>query len=167
MRKEGLHELAYSLTLDPAEEIRGALVDVAAKNWQELHSLDKLLGDTAEKDTLEAEVKDASVVMTGNEASYRTDTVRLPENYKDSGYKTAADDDEDAEVDYASHADGMVQAQKTFEKEIEEKVHFLMLNLAHIKQYTSAEHRERVENHKISLGYAMQFLLTAIQMATS
>lgn len=162
MRKEGLHALAYSLTLDPAEEVRGALADAAAKNWQELRSLDKLLGDTAGSE-LEAEVEDAPVVTTGNEANYRTDAIELPANYNDSGYKRAGDDDEDAEVDYA---DGAAAAVKSFVKEIAEELHYSMLHLAHIKHYTSAEHRERVENHKISLGYAMRFFLTAIQMAT-
>lgn len=159
MGKEGLHELAYSLTLDPAEEIRGALTDVARKSWQELQSLDKLVDSPVEG--LEAEVGDALVYARGSEANYRIEAAELPSNYRDSGYKAADDDDADAEVAYA------VEAQKTFEKELDDQIHYSMLNLAHVKEYRSAEHRDRVENHKISLGYAMRFFLTAIKMATA
>ena len=161
MKREGLQYLAYSLTHDPVAEIQGALTDVSSKSWQELQSLDKLVSESAPEGTLEAEVQDAPVYVSGSEANYRVEASELPINYQDSGYK-AADDDDDAEVAYAD-----VEAQKTFEKELDDQIHYSMLNLAHVKEYRSAEHRERVENHKISLGYAMRFLLTAIKMATS
>ncbi len=155
MQKEGLHSLAYSLTLDPAEEIRSALEDVARKDWR---SLDTLLEETP--DGLEAEVQDAPVLTAGNEAQYRTDTVALPENYQDSGY-TAADDDGDAEVSYAHE-----ETAERYEHEVKEHVQAQQLKMCHIELYPSAEIAERVENHKVSMGYAMRFLLYAITAAT-
>lgn len=160
---KGLHELAYSLTLDPAEEIRGAVSDVSTKSWNELQSLDTLVAESM-PDGIEAEVMDAPVYARGSEASYRSEAVELPMNYRDSGYKAADDDDADAQVTYTQQ-DSSVQAQKTFQREIEEKMHFDMLQLQHEAHYASVEQRERVDIRKIEMGYAMRFLLTAITQA--
>jgi hypothetical protein len=163
MKKEGLHELAYSLTLDPAEEIHGAIEQAAAKSWKELPSLDKLLEEPLQAETLDAEVQEAPVKVAGAEAGYRSDTIALPENYQQNPY-SARGDDEEAEVSYQlSPAVNWMDAGAVYEQEIAEKAYARVLKQSHIEIYPTAEIAERVENHKLSLGWAMRFLLTAMK----
>ncbi len=159
MGKEGLHYLAYSLTLDPAEEIRGALENVASKNWQELQSLDKLLEDTPDPETLEAEVQDVQVYANGSGAQYQTDDAELPANYQHSSYSTP---DAEQDVSYA----GWQEAAEAYEQELDTQVAASIWKMNYTPTYASAEEADRVENYKTSLGWAMRFLLYAIKAAT-
>ncbi len=157
MQKEGLHYLAYSLTLDPAEEIRGALEDVAGKRCQELHSLDQLLED-AEGSALEAELKDAPVRVTGNEAQYRTDSIELPENYANEyGGR------EDVEVSYAFNPDvAWEEAKEAYEDEVEKRIQSSIIQANFLPVYPTAEMSERVKNYGISIG-SLSFVLYDIK----
>ena len=158
---KGLHELAYSLTLDPSEEIRGALADVSTKSWNELQSLDKLVAESM-PDGIEAEVADAQVYARGNEASYRSEAVELPLNYRDSGTK-AADDDEDAEVSYAFCPDiAWTEARQEYEHEVEKRVEANILKMDFMPVYSSSEMAERVKNYGISIG-SLSFVLYDIK----
>lgn len=154
MQKEGLHSLAYSLTLDPAEEIRGALEDITGKNWQEL-SLDKLVEESAEG--LEAELKDAQVQVTDHEASYRTETAALPENYANE-YGA-----EDAEVSYRFNPDvAWEEAKEVYEDEVEKRAHANIIQANFLPVYPTAEMSERVKNYGISIG-SLSFVLYDIK----
>jgi hypothetical protein len=157
MKKEGMHYLAYSLTLDPKEEILGAIED--AKSLPD--SLDKIVEEEAKG----IEVEKAPVQYSGNEVSYRIDTVPLSENYKDSGYRAENDDSDDAEVSYALD-EAERTAAEAYEKEVEAKILNDKLKIGNVNMYKSAELAERAEIHKICQGAAMSFLMYAIKSAT-
>ncbi len=162
---EGLHYLAYSLTRDPTEEIRGALADVSAKTWSEL-SLDKIV-ESALPDGIEAEVLDAPVSYQDNKASYRAEATELPSNYQDSGYKSATDDDDDAEVTYSGNVDvAWEQAAETYEQQLDAKITADILKVGYEKKFVSSEQKERVEHYNMVAGFSMNCLLYAIKSAT-
>lgn len=161
---EGLHYLAYSLTRDPAEEICGALAEVSAKSWSEL-SLDNIVTE-ALPDGIEAEVADAPVTYQDNTASYRAEAAELPSNYKDSGYKSATDDD-DAEVSYSGNVDvAWEQAAETYEQQLDAKITADILKVGYEKKFVSSEQKERVENYNMVAGFGMNCLLYDIKYAT-
>jgi hypothetical protein len=152
MKKEGIHYLAYSLTLDPEEEIRGA-IDEAKQG-----GLEVIVEE--EKQGIEAAVAETPVLYHDNSASYKSDAVELPENYKDSGYRAADDDDDNVEVNYAFETDhAQREAEKTYIKEIDAQIVAKMFGLAYEVMYGTAEEMERVENYKQSLGNGVRFLL--------
>ena len=158
----GLHHLAYSLTLDPEEEIRAALEEeVSDGEPRSLEGMVKEAGD----DGLDAAVAEAPVIYHDNRASYRSDAVELPENYKDSGYRSADDDDDYVEVRYAFE-NAEQKAAGAYETQIEEQVFNNALGLHRWQSYASADEMERVENYKTSLGYAKRFLLYAMKALT-
>jgi len=162
MKRELLHHQASTLTLDPEEEIRAALEEAVYD--REPKSLEGMVKE-ARDDGLEAAVAEAPVIYQDNSASYSSDTFELPENYKDSGYRSADDDDEDVEVNYASK-NAEYEAAKNYETQIEEQVFNNALGLHCGEAYSSADEMERVENYKISLGYAKRFLLYAMKALT-
>jgi hypothetical protein len=156
---EGLHQLAYSLTLDPAEEIRGALESAAQKSWQELQSLDKILEERAAG--IEADVQDAPVRVGKNEASYRTDDVELPENYRHASY-----DANEAVVSYAFNPDvAWDDARQLYEEQLDQQAHFAILQSKFIPVHKTAEEAERVKNYGISIG-SLSFVLYDIRSAS-
>ncbi len=152
MEKEGT--LPYSVAL---EEVRAAVAEASV-------SLDKIIEDEPAKG-IEAAVAEAPVIYSGNEASYRSDAAELPGNYKDSGGRAADDDDDEPEVKY-SQEDYVVEAAKAFDSEIEAELKANTLKISSIHLAPSAEAAERLETYKISIGYAMRFLLYAIKSAT-
>lgn len=161
MKKQGLHYLAYSLILDPEEEIRGAIE--AVKEEGRLETI--VAGEKTEG--IEASVAEAPVLYHENSASYKADTVELPENYKDSGYKAPNDDDDDVEVDYAFETDhAQCEAAKDYVKEIDKQVFANALGISHAPSYSTAEERERMENYKMSLGMGICFLLYDLRAKT-
>ncbi len=157
----GLHYLAYLLTLDPAEEIRGAVEDARSKNWQELPSIDKIL-EEAPASEIEAAVEQAPVVYKGNEASYRIDAAPVQENYKDSGYKAPSDNDDDAEVSYSSEQ----ETAKVYDQELDAQMFANVWKQEFKPIYATAEMAERMENYKLSIGLAASFLNYAMKSAT-
>jgi hypothetical protein len=163
---EGLHYLAYSLTRDPAEEIRGALAEASAKSWSELQSLDKIVENSL-PEGIEAEVVDAPITYENNSASYRAEAAELPSNYQDSGYKSATDDDDDAEVSYSGNVDtAWEQAGETYERQVEERVRARILKLGYEERFVSSEQKERVENYTMVVGFGMNCILYDIKAAT-
>lgn len=155
MQKKGsLHYLAYSLTLDPAEEIRGAITDAAARSWQELQSLDKLVDEQAEG--LAAEVRDTQVVVSGAGASYRTAEVELPATYENSYAVATGTEDADPEVTYTDSA--WCEAKEAYEENVDKAVQARILNIGHIELYKTSELAERVKNYGICIG-SLSFLL--------
>ncbi|MEM4240202.1 MAG: hypothetical protein QXK08_03345 [Candidatus Woesearchaeota archaeon] len=162
MKKEGMHYLAYSLTLDPEEEIKGAIEDVKSN---EPKSLDNVVNE--ESTGLEAAVEDAQVVYRGNDASYRSDAVELPENYKDSRYKSADDDESGQEVSYSFGTDpAMREAAVEYDKEVDGIIRAKILKTRYEEHHVSAEAAERAANYKLIIGKSMSFLLFAIKSAT-
>jgi hypothetical protein len=156
---EGLHRLAYSLTLDPAEEIRGALESAAQKSWQELRSLDKILEERA--DGIEAEVQDAPVYVRDNGASYRADDVELPENYRHAAY-----DSPDAEVSYSFNPDvAWDEARQLYDAQLDGQAQASILQSKFVPNHKSAEEAERVKNYSISIG-SLSFVLYDIKSAS-
>jgi hypothetical protein len=162
---EGLHYLAYSLTRDPAEEIRGALAEASAKSWSELQSLDKIVEQSL-PEGIEAEVADAPVAYEDNGATYQTEAVELPPNYQDSGYNSSTDDD-DADVSYSGNVDtAWEQAGETYERQVEERVRARILKLGYEERFVSSEQKERVENYTMVVGFGMNCILYDIKAAT-
>jgi hypothetical protein len=156
---EGLHQLAYSLTLDPAEEIRGALESAAQKNWQELQSLDKILEE--KPDGIEAELQDTPVYVEKNTASYRSDAVELPENYRH-----AAHDYPDAEVTYTFNPDvAWDEARQLYDAQLDSQAQASILQSKFVPVHKSAEEAERVKNYSISIG-SLSFVLYDIKSAS-
>lgn len=154
MRDAGLHTLAYSLTLDPTEEVRGAIDAVANKPGDEL-SLDKLVAETS-NDTIEAKLDDVPVRVNENTASYRTDAVELPENYQDSPYDSSQDE---SEISYSAPSIDWNDAEAVYEAELDQRAFCDRFKIPQAKPvYHSAEVAERAEIHKIEKGYSMQFL---------
>ena len=124
-KEEGLHYLAYSLTLDPVEEIKGAIDEVVNTELKNISA--------SAKSGIEAAVDGAPVVYSGNEASYRADSAPLPDNYKDFGGK-ATNDDEEAEVSYNVNA-GWDEAKKECEKQLDNEVKAAALNISYEPVY--------------------------------
>ncbi|MEM2916532.1 MAG: hypothetical protein QXT19_04205 [Candidatus Woesearchaeota archaeon] len=105
------------------------------------------------------------VIYSGNEASYRADDVELPSNYKDSEYRAADDDDDEPEVSYSAE-NYEAEVAKEFDSEISAELLANTLKISNTPLPMNAESAERLENYKISIGYAMRFLLYAIKAAT-
>jgi hypothetical protein len=159
MGKNGLHYLAYSLTLDPEQEILGAIEEVSNSA-----GLEKIVKEEPVKG-IEAAVEDAPVLYQDNKASYSSEPAELPSNYKDSGYKAAQDDDDEPEVVY--NADFAVEEEaKNYVKEIDEKIFANTLGLTSARHYSSAEEQEQAEFYKTSLGFSKRFLLYSMRALT-
>jgi hypothetical protein len=163
MKKEGFHNLAYSLTLDPEQEILGAIEAVSAE--APAGRLEKILGDDPVKG-IEAAVDEAPVIYSGNEASYRSDAVELPENYKDSGYRSPKDDDDEAEVVYASPDFAVEEEAKNYVKEIDTQIFANTLGFNLERDYKSSEEKEQAEFYKMSLGFGVRFLMYTLRALT-
>jgi hypothetical protein len=155
MKKEGA--LQYSVDFYVEEEVRAAVAEASG-------SLDKIIEEEPAKG-IEAAVASAPVIYSGNEASYRADAAELPENYKDSGYK-AADDDDEAEVSYSQNDSYVLEAAEEFDSEINAELKANTLKISNTHLPKSAEAAERLENYKISIGFAMRFLLYSIKATT-
>ncbi len=160
MKKEGMHSLDYSLALGPEEEIRAAIDEASSGS-----SLDKIIEEEPAKG-IEAAVAEAPVLYSGNSANYRTDDAELPGNYKDSGGRAADDDDDEAKVSYSQNGSYALEAAEAFDSEIEAELKANTLKISNTHLAPSAEAAERLENYKISIGFAMRFLLYAIKSAT-
>lgn len=158
MKKEGLHHLVNSLTLDPEEEILNALEEAKGQGKLEV------IVEEQDKGGLEASIVEVPVLYQENSVSYRSDAVELPENYKDSGYREKNDDD-DVEVEYELENAEQVAAEK-YDKQIDNQIFFNAMGLHYEDAYTNADEMERVENYKISLGYAKRFLIYAMKALT-
>ncbi|MEM4246753.1 MAG: hypothetical protein QXR48_04290 [Candidatus Woesearchaeota archaeon] len=159
MKKEGLHQLAYSLTLDPEEEILNALEEAKGQSRLEV------IVEDDEKAGLEASIAEAPVLYCDNSASYSSDAVELPENYKDSGYRAKNDDYDNVEVRYELEDMEQVTAE-AYDKQIDDQVFLNAIGLHYEQTYASADEMERVESYKISLGYAKRFLIYAMKALT-
>lgn len=154
-KEEGLHYLAYSLTLDPAEEVRGAIDEVVKA---ELNNIEKPGG-------IEAAVADAPVAYSGNEASYRAESAPLPENYRDSGYKAANDDDDDAEVSYALNPDaGWQEAKQECERQMDKEIQAAALNVSYEPVYKDGASRIAAQAFKF-VNRFLGFILYDIKAA--
>ncbi len=161
MKKQGLHYLAYSLILDPEEEIRGAIEEV-----KEQGRLETIIAEE-KTEGIEAAVAEMPVLYHENAASYKSDAVELPENYRDSGYKAPNDDDDYVEVNYAFETDhAQCEAAKDYVKEIDEQLFANLFGMQNTKAYATAEIRDRVENYKQALGNGIRFLLYDMRALT-
>ncbi len=154
MKKEG--SLEYSVSLETEEEVHSAIAEASV-------SLDKIIGEEPVKG-IEAAIAESPVLYSGNEASYRADAAELPENYRDSGYKAADDDDDEPEVSYSA-GDYAIEAANEFDRELDAELLANTLKISNMRIPRSAEAAERLENYKISIGFAMRFLLYSIKSA--
>jgi hypothetical protein len=163
MKKEGLHYLAYSLTLDPGEEIRGAIEEVS-KGSSTDSRLEKIVEDAPVKG-IEAAVEGAHLLYRDNKASYSSEAAELPPNYKDSGYKAPQDDDDEPEVTYSTDA-AVEEEAKSYVKEIDDRIFANTLGLGSERHFLSSQEKQQSEFYRMSIGYAVQFLLYNMRALT-
>jgi organic radical activating enzyme len=159
MGKNGLHYLAYSLTLDPEQEILGAIEEVSNSA-----GLEKIVKEAPAKG-IEAAVEDAPVIYQDNSASYRSEAAELPSNYKDSGYKAAQDDDDKVDVNY--NTDVIIEEKaKEYVKEIDTQIFANTLGFNEERSYSSLNEKQQAEFYKMSLGFGVRFLLYTMRALT-
>jgi hypothetical protein len=165
MVAEGLHGLAYALTLAPEQEILSALDQVAAQSWSELQSLDKLVAK--EYDGIAALVDDAPVIATGSGASYRQDNAPLPENYRHLPYdKPQEAATEEVEAVYNFTAGDQVVAN-VIEQQIDQAIFANHVRISYIEMQPTAELAARVDCYKAGQGLSLSFLRYAMKNASS
>ena len=163
MGKNGLHYLAYSLTLDPEQEILGAIEEVSKEAFTDSR-LEKIVKEAPAKG-IEAAVEDAPVIYQDNKASYRSEPAELPSNYKDSGYKAPQDDDDSPEVNYSPDF-AVEEEAKEYAKEIDTQIFANTLGFNEERQYSSSDEKQQAEFYKMSLGFGIRFLLYTMRSLT-
>ncbi len=154
MEKEGISP--YSVDFYVEAEVRAAIDEASSGG-----SLDSILEKEPVKG-IEASVAEALVLYSDNSANYRTEVVELPENYRDSGYRAADDDDDEPEVSYSAN-DYVLELAEAFDREMNAELIANTLKISNTHLPKSAEAAERLENYKISIGFAMRFLLYSIK----
>lgn len=167
MVTEGLHGLAYALTLAPEQEILSALDQVASQTWSELQSLDKLVAE--ETEGIAALVDDAPVTATETGASYRNDSAPLPDNYRHLPYdKPQEAVAEETEAVYNFTAGDQVVAH-VIEQQIDRQIFAKQMNLGvtYVDLHPTAEMAARVDCYKAGQGLSMSFLRYAMKTASS
>ncbi len=163
MGKNGLHYLAYSLTLDPEQEILGAIEEVSKEAFTDSR-LEKIVKEAPAKG-IEAAVEDAPVIYHDNKASYHSEPAELPSNYKDSGYKAPQDDDDKVDVNY--NTDVVIEEEaKNYIQEIDEQIFAKAIGFTSERHHSSAEAQEQAEFYKMSLGFGIRFLLYSMRAWT-
>jgi hypothetical protein len=163
MAKEGLHELAYKLTLDPAEEVRSAFENVSGKSWAELQSLENIVVIKAENNGLEAQVSETPIVQTETGVMYHAKTEELPENYK-SAHDIATNKEDDApDIDYSfSTGAPWAETRQEYEKSIEASAVSRLFHLSHEQHFATKEEQDRAFYYKLEIGFGWACALYAL-----
>ena len=163
MEKEGLSSLEYSLMHEA--EIDRALEAAAQKTWQELHSLDSLVVEELPDGV---EMEDTPVYQRGNEAMYRVSSAELPDNYHAASYRQQEIDAKDVSYSFTLSPGAVMweAPAEAYERQLDLKAHTDIMRNSHVEIYPTAEIAGRVENYKISLGFAMRCLLYTIKTAS-